>query len=181
MQWAQLLPVRCDWQRDDGVITYCADTSNNITHQFCRHWKETLPTSPEDATTEHFARQLGVRTLGIVEIVMSQTSPADFTNDTATADFYVRAIVNETHTVALTYVLISRMGDQDQIYCSSHLTVSVSLFRRNVSLFLLLLSMVLLGLFGLTVMRTDAERLVLHPLQRMLLIVVRCKHRFAFK
>jgi hypothetical protein len=35
--------------------------------------------------------------------------------------------------------------------------------------------MVILGLFGLTVMRTDAERLVLFPLQRMLLIVVRCK------
>lgn len=35
--------------------------------------------------------------------------------------------------------------------------------------------MVLLSLLGLTVMRSDAKRLVLDPLQRMLMIVIRCK------
>jgi hypothetical protein len=36
-------------------------------------------------------------------------------------------------------------------------------------------SMVALGLIGLTVLRSDAKRLVLDPLQRMLMIVIRCK------
>jgi len=50
--------------------------------------------------------------------------------------------------------------------------------RRYFSLFLLMASMVVLVLIGLTVMRSDAERLVLFPLQRMLMIVVRCKYWF---
>jgi hypothetical protein len=43
------------------------------------------------------------------------------------------------------------------------------------SLFFLQFSLLMLSLIGLTVMRGDAERLVLGPLQRMLKIVVRCK------
>jgi hypothetical protein len=39
----------------------------------------------------------------------------------------------------------------------------------------MLTSFVLTALVGLSVMRSDAERLVLFPLQRMLMIVVRCK------
>jgi hypothetical protein len=39
----------------------------------------------------------------------------------------------------------------------------------------MLVSMLVLGLLGLTAMRGDAGRLVLDPLQRMLKIVVRCK------
>jgi len=43
------------------------------------------------------------------------------------------------------------------------------------SLFLLLIVILLLALGGLSVMRNDAQRLVLDPLQRMLRIVIRCK------
>ena len=46
---------------------------------------------------------------------------------------------------------------------------------RNAALALLLFSMLALALIGLSVMRGDAGRLVLGPLQRMLKIVVRCK------
>jgi hypothetical protein len=42
-------------------------------------------------------------------------------------------------------------------------------------MFLLLVCFLVLSLVGLTVMRADAERLVLDPLQRMLKIIVRCK------
>jgi hypothetical protein len=45
--------------------------------------------------------------------------------------------------------------------------------NRNIANFLLLLSSLILCLFGLAVLRGDAGRLVLHPLQRMLKIVVR--------
>lgn len=59
---------------------------------------------------------------------------------------------------------------------AGHLTqLSFVELCRYLSLFLLVLSMVVFCLLGLTVMRGDAERLVLFPLQRMLLIVVRCK------
>lgn len=40
----------------------------------------------------------------------------------------------------------------------------------------MLSSFVLTALVGLSVMRSDAERLVIFPLQRMLGIVVRCKY-----
>jgi hypothetical protein len=42
-------------------------------------------------------------------------------------------------------------------------------------LFFLLLGILTLGLYGLQVLRGDAIRLVLDPLQRMLKIVLRCK------
>lgn len=42
-------------------------------------------------------------------------------------------------------------------------------------LFILLATYLVLVLCGLTIMRDDAGRLVLDPLQRMLKIVVRCK------
>ena len=41
--------------------------------------------------------------------------------------------------------------------------------------FILLGSILILTLFGLAVLRADAGRLVLGPLQRMLKIVVRCE------
>lgn len=46
---------------------------------------------------------------------------------------------------------------------------------RNLGLFILLAALLVLTIFGLTVMRNDAGRLVLDPLRRMLKIVVRCK------
>jgi hypothetical protein len=44
------------------------------------------------------------------------------------------------------------------------------------SLFFLLLTMLVMTLVGLSVMRSDAGRLVLDPLKKMLKIVIRCKY-----
>lgn len=52
---------------------------------------------------------------------------------------------------------------------------SFSIPTRNTALLILLASTFMVCLLGLTVMRGDAGRLVLNPLQRMLRIVVRCK------
>jgi len=49
------------------------------------------------------------------------------------------------------------------------------------SLFILLLALLLVALVGLSVMRGDAQRLVLDPLQRMLRIVIRCKSKTRHK
>lgn len=53
----------------------------------------------------------------------------------------------------------------------------LSLLFRNIALFCKLISCLTLLLFGLTVMRRDAGRLVMGPLKKMLKIVVRCKYR----
>lgn len=45
-------------------------------------------------------------------------------------------------------------------------------------MFILLASLLLLTICGLTVMRNDAGRLVLDPLRRMLKIVVQCEFLF---
>jgi hypothetical protein len=45
-------------------------------------------------------------------------------------------------------------------------------------MFILLASLLVVAIFGLTVMRNDAGRLVLDPLRRMLKIVVRCTFQY---
>lgn len=42
--WAQLLPIRCDWQRDDGVITFCSDDSPLIESygHTCDNWMDLI-------------------------------------------------------------------------------------------------------------------------------------------
>jgi len=101
IQWVQMLPVRCDWQNDDGVITRCDDfptaTSSKLS---CDAWVSSLPEFPEDATPMYFANELELRIQGINEILVNETGPADFGDGNITAEFYVRAIFNETDTIA---------------------------------------------------------------------------------
>jgi len=104
VQWAQVLPVRCDFQNSDGVITFCdefdAAGSDRVT---CDFWAgPQQPELPIYATPEYFAAQLGVRVGGLNEIVFQETAPADFGDGNATADFYVRIIFNEAHVIAFT-------------------------------------------------------------------------------
>lgn len=91
--WAQLLPVRCDWQRADGVITVC-EAGNSIDPTTCKLWNETTPDDPDDATPEYYADALGIRVGGITWY--EQTRQAN--NDT----FSVRALVNENHVIGFT-------------------------------------------------------------------------------
>ena len=138
--WAQLLPVRCSWQRDDGVITDCE--SFPIQNDYaCRVWEDAP--GPDIATREYFAEELNIRVGALQEY--SSNALADFGTSGNLTEFRVESINDLSESVAAT-------------------------FR---SLFLLEVSMLLLIMFGLTVMRGDAGRLVLEPLQRMLKTVVR--------
>jgi hypothetical protein len=93
--WAQLLPVRCDWQRQDGVITFCSDDLG-----LCRYWDNA---ATESAVSKlGYAETLGLREGVFVEIAKQTIGPADFNDGNITADFYVKAIFNESHTIALT-------------------------------------------------------------------------------
>ena len=103
VQWVQVLPVRCDWQDHDGVIQYCGGVANLTTpsHSIdCDVWSEPLLASPEDAAPEYFADELGLRRGSLNEIVVHETGPADFGQGNSVADFYVRAIFNETDAIA---------------------------------------------------------------------------------
>jgi hypothetical protein len=104
LAWAQLLPVRCDWQRSDGVITYCPLGYSVTESPLCIYWSVTAVDSIVDATPEYFADNLGVRAGAMVEIVSQEIALAGFEDGANTADFYVRAIFNESETIALTHV-----------------------------------------------------------------------------
>lgn len=71
--WAQVLPVRCDFQREDGVITFCSDQGNAIIQEprssnACAVWDDNSPPTPEDATEDYFAQELSLRSEGIRQI-----------------------------------------------------------------------------------------------------------------
>lgn len=103
IQWVQMLPVRCDWQNEDGVVTYCegfpSETSSRLS---CDVWESSLPSFPEDATPQYFADERGLRIQGINEIFVNETGPADFGDGNTTVYFSVRAIFNETDAIAYT-------------------------------------------------------------------------------
>jgi hypothetical protein len=102
VQWAQLLPVRCDWQSENGVLTVCRSDSAVTEGPACAYWADTETVRTADATPEYFAEALGVRAGGLVEIVYQEMAPADFNDGATTAEFYVRAVFNESDTIALT-------------------------------------------------------------------------------
>lgn len=71
--WAQLLPVRCDFQREDGVITFCSSQGENglltqAAPSTCVVWDEHSPATPQDATEDYFAEELSLRAEGIRRI-----------------------------------------------------------------------------------------------------------------
>ncbi len=83
--WAQLLPVRCDFQQEDGVITFCDNqVGNGVLGQEvpgipCSVWEDHRPANPEDATEDFFAEQLSLRYEGIRRISVSNESNIAFT------------------------------------------------------------------------------------------------------
>jgi hypothetical protein len=101
--WAQLLPVRCPWQREDGVITWC-DPSLYDQYAACSFWNETKPPLPDLATPEYFADVLGERVGGILSIVISTVAYADFYSLESNQTYQVRVIVDENDTLAFSYV-----------------------------------------------------------------------------
>jgi hypothetical protein len=92
--WAQLLPIRCDFQRDDGVLTYCyGDDSRPNGVYPCTVWDDHAPTDPGEATEEYFADELGIRLDGVRKL--SRQGIDEF------SDYGVSIIYNENPTVSL--------------------------------------------------------------------------------
>jgi hypothetical protein len=89
--WAQLLPARCDWQRGDGVITWCSSCVAAMCEP-CEFWNSTM-VSPPNATPDYFADVLGVRVGGIVELDM------DANVSWSDENYSVRVIFDETATL----------------------------------------------------------------------------------
>jgi hypothetical protein len=107
IQWAQILPIRCEWQLPDGVITNCRQTEFAEVFPACTVWNKTQPSNPKDATPEYYAEVLGRRPGELTEYIDVKTAPAFFNNsfdideETGQHEFYVRAIFNESQTVKL--------------------------------------------------------------------------------
>ena len=89
--WAQLLPVRCDFQNSDGVITQCTD-DNSVGPAICNVWN-LAPEDPDDANPQYFADALGIRVGGITEYMPAFTTNGDFSIAPNTT-FSVRALLN---------------------------------------------------------------------------------------
>lgn len=103
--WAQLLPVRCDFQRKDGVITVCTNVTNfTYPEGSCNVWNA-RPEDPSDATPSYYADLLGIRIGGITEYKEAQTElltialPGNFSSFPNTT-FSVRLLANENHAIA---------------------------------------------------------------------------------
>lgn len=98
--WAQLLPVRCGWQRKDGVITVCDIERPASLDSACDFWEGTLEKDPTDVTVEYFANN--TRPEGIIEIISQTSAPADFADGQTDALFKIRALFDESHVIELT-------------------------------------------------------------------------------
>jgi hypothetical protein len=99
--WAQLLPVRCPFQRQnlsEGVITNCTN-GTSFPKNVCDVW-DLAPSDPLDATPEYYADLLNIRVGGISEYVETNTDL--LTNTT----FSVRLLVNENHAISFVYVVL---------------------------------------------------------------------------
>jgi hypothetical protein len=69
--WAQLLPKRCDFQREDGVITSCSSSSINSTRAACKVWDDDyLLEHPSEGLEDYFANELDLRVGGIQKKVL---------------------------------------------------------------------------------------------------------------
>jgi hypothetical protein len=107
IQWAQILPVRCEWQIPDGVITNCRQSNFADVFPACSMWNKTQPANPKDATPQYFANVLGRRPGELTEYINTKTAPAffnysfDIDEEVGQHEFYVRAIFNESETVQL--------------------------------------------------------------------------------
>jgi hypothetical protein len=96
--WAQLLPVRCDWQRNDGIITWCDSCEENMCGP-CDFWNNTI-VPPSNATPGYFADVLGVRVGGIVEFDIENSAPMLDRGLLTNQVYSVTVIVDETDTLA---------------------------------------------------------------------------------
>eukprot|EP00980_Cylindrotheca_fusiformis_P021686 scaffold8529_cov137-Cylindrotheca_fusiformis.AAC.16 len=142
--WAQLLPKRCDWQRNDGIITVCSEDrllSEKYRHT-CDQWMDLVDLDVQLDSTAlrdgygpiniEMAHDLNIRPAGtrIVCVMGDELVPCSRSrDDVLLSNFNVTVVYNDNPTISL----------------------------------------------ALQALRSDAIRLVLDPLQRMLKIVLQCK------
>ena len=94
--WAQILPVRCPFQSEDGVITSCDDDESTLAlanSGVCKIWEDSAPSNASEATNEYFASELGLRVDGISTITSAF--------DQGFPDYQVQVVYNENPTVSL--------------------------------------------------------------------------------
>ena len=97
--WAQILPVRCSWQLQSGIITVCPDAFANASQ--CQFWSKMGPLDPSVASREFFAEELGARVEGIQEYTMfNETIPVDF--GLGSSDFQVKVFMDQGDAIAFT-------------------------------------------------------------------------------
>lgn len=94
--WAQLLPVRCEFQKtslgnEPGVITDCGLLENYDTPSVCEVWNIT----ESNPSPDYFAEELNIRQGGIFDY---------FLNDTVGGDNYfsVRVMINHNNIISVT-------------------------------------------------------------------------------
>jgi hypothetical protein len=94
--WAQLLPKRCDFQREDGVITSCVGKFNDSSPEACKVWDDDyLLEYPSEATEEYFASELDLRVGGIQKRFLMEGYEGNYTK------YNVTVVYNENPTVSL--------------------------------------------------------------------------------
>mmetsp|Transcript_36058 Transcript_36058/g.53794 ORF Transcript_36058/g.53794 Transcript_36058/m.53794 type:complete len:1410 (-) Transcript_36058:375-4604(-) len=138
----QILPVRCGFQGNNGVVTqvFCDNFGEIDTFEtFCSVWG----TSNESSSIVALAERAGVRTGEVITWTNSEISSIGINGTISEELFNTTAMIQESFTVQ----------------------------KANTYSFILQLLLILFTLFGLSVLRADAARLVLGPLRRMLKIV----------
>jgi len=149
--WAQVLPVRCPFQDETGVITSCTGKQsrfrdNNFT-EICDIWDQADPPNfidgNDSAIRNYFASIANLR--GDTISAYQRPTVADSSQFETSNDFQVTVVINHMYSVAF----------------------------FNVFNFYMLLAVFFLGLGFLVLLQNDVYNLALNPIQRMLRIVVR--------
>lgn len=100
--WAEIHPVRCDWQRNDGVITNCDLYAEDIPGLAvaCDFWGFNTLDSPHGITDNYLAKQTGIRTGEALDLEKSSWGLSNFDGPPEETAFYVRSVFNESHAVS---------------------------------------------------------------------------------
>lgn len=101
--WAEIRPVRCYWQRSDGVITNCdlyAEKNPRLAVA-CNFWNLSAQVSPDSVTDKYLANVMGIRPGEAMDLGKSSMLFSDFDGIVEETSFYVRSVFNESHAVSL--------------------------------------------------------------------------------
>ena len=142
--WAQVLPVRCPFQNETGVITSCTKKQSQHFQSKCEIWDDYFPPDLDDDTRtirNYYASELNLRGGGII---VDQQPTGSFQFE-ALDVFKVTVIYNQNPTIEMS----------------------------NKFCFAMLVIVFFSGLFFLLWLQNDVNTLALHPIQRMLRIVIR--------